>query len=137
MEQVKGKLVDDLIMKDEVYLIVGAAIEVHKELGCGFLEPIYQEAMQIELSERSIPFEPQKRLLVSYKGNVLNKEYIADIICYEKIIVELKAMDRLTIREEGQIINYLKATHLPLGLLINFGSLRKLEWRRLANTLES
>ena len=120
----------DLLYKDEVFAIAGAAIEVHKELGPGFLEAVYQEAMEIELADRNIPFVAQKPLKIRYKGKALKKDYCADIICYDKIIVELKAMERLTSHEESQILNYLKATGYRLGLLINFGSSQKLEWKR-------
>ncbi|MFH0793043.1 MAG: GxxExxY protein [bacterium] len=120
----------DVIYKTEVYEIVGAAIEVHKELGPGFLEAVYQEAMTMELLARSIPFEQQKPLKIFYKGHPLLKEYIADFVCYEKIIVELKALDKLSGNEEAQVLNYLKATGLRVALLINFGSIGKLEWRR-------
>jgi GxxExxY protein len=99
-------------------------------MGEGFLEAIYQEALEIELAERKIPFVPQKSLPVFYKKRRLEKEYVADLICYDKIIVELKALDRLTKKEESQILNYLKATGLRVGLLINFGSSGKLEWSR-------
>ncbi len=109
----------ELVLKDEVYAIVGAAIEVHRELGEGFLEVVYQEAMGIELGCRNIPFESQKLLAVFYKGRQLEKEYIADFICYDQIIVELKALDRLTSKERSQILNYLKATGLKVGVLIN------------------
>ncbi len=121
---------NDLLLKDEVYAIVGAAIEVHKELGSGFLEPVYHEAMEIELRERSIPFESQKSLAIRYKGKALSKGYIVDMVCFESIVVELKAQEKLSGREEAQILNYLKATGLKVGLLINFGSCGKLEWRR-------
>ncbi|MBK9781050.1 MAG: GxxExxY protein [Anaerolineales bacterium] len=119
-----------LIYKDEVYAIVGAAMEVHTILGTGFLEPVYQEAMEIECASRSIPFVPQKILQVHYKQHILKKEYIADMICFEKIIVEFKALDSLTGRESSQVINYLKATGYKVGVLINFGSHPKLEWKR-------
>jgi GxxExxY protein len=121
---------DKLLYKDEVYALVGAAIEVHKELGPGFLEPVYQEAMQIELTERDIPYEAQKRLFVHYKGRRLQKEYEADFVAFDKIVVEIKALDRLSGKEESQVLNYLKATGLRVGLLINFGSVRILEWKR-------
>ena len=120
----------DLIYKDEVYGIVGAAIEVHKELGCGFLEAVYQEAFQLELQSRSIPFTPQKQLTIFYKGQRLKREYYADIVCYEKIIVELKALDRLATNATAQLLNYLKSSHLKVGVLINFGA-ASLEWKRL------
>jgi GxxExxY protein len=123
--------VTDLLLKDEVYAIVGAAIEVHRELGSGFLEAVYQEALAIELSSRTVPFVALKPLRVNYKGRALLKEYVADFVCFEQIIVELKALDRLTGREEAQLLNYLKATQLRVGLLINFGSIGKLEWKRM------
>ncbi len=121
---------NDLLLKDEVYAIVGAAIEVHKELGPGFLEPVYHEAMEIELRERSIAFESQKSMAIRYKGRTLSKGYIVDIVCFESIIVELKAQEKLSGKEEAQVLNYLKATRLKVGLLINFGSHGKLEWKR-------
>jgi len=120
----------ELILKEEVFAIVGAAIEVHRELGPGFLEAVYQEALEMEIKERGIPFEPQKPLRISYKGKTLNKEYVADLVCYGQVIVELKALDRLSGNEEAQILNYLKATGLKVGVLINFGSHGKLEWKR-------
>ena len=127
----------ELIYKDEVYAIVGAAMEVYNQLGAGFLEPIYQEAMEIETLERKIPTKPQHNIEVIYKGQRLKKFYIADLLCYDQVIVELKAIDTLTSREESQLINYLKATGLKVGLLINFGSYGKLEWRRLVLTKDS
>jgi GxxExxY protein len=126
----------ELLLKDEVYAIVGAAMEVYNHLGPGFLEPVYQEAMEIETLERKIPTKPQCEIPVLYKGNRLKKIYIADLICFEQVIVEIKAIDVLTTREESQLINYLKATSLKVGLLINFGSYGKLEWRRLVYTEE-
>lgn len=120
----------NLIYKDEVYAIVGAAMEVHTVLGTGFLEPVYQEAMEIECASRNIPFIPQQILQVNYKQHILKKEYIADMVCFEKIIVEFKALDSLSGRESSQVINYLKATGYKVGVLINFGSDTKLEWKR-------
>jgi len=120
----------ELLLKEEVYAIIGAAIVVHKELGSGFLEAVYHEAMEIELESRGIPFESHKRLLILFKGRKLNKEYEADLVCYNQIIVELKAAERLTSKDESQIINYLKATGLRVGALVNFGSVGKLEWKR-------
>lgn len=119
----------NLIYKDEVYAIVGAAMEVHTVLGTGFLEPVYQEAMEIECASRNIPFIPQQILQVNYKQHILKKEYIADMVCFEKIIVEFKALDSLSGRESSQVINYLKATGYKVGVLINFGSDTKLEWK--------
>ena len=122
-----------LILKDEVYSVIEAAIEVHRELGPGFLEAVYQEAMELELMVRSIPFKAQEPMRIRYKGKPLEKEYIADLICYEQLIVELKALDKLTGKEQAQVLNYLKATSLSVGLLINFGSRGKLEWKRFVN----
>jgi len=121
----------ELLLKDEVYATIGAAIEVHKVLGPGFLEAVYHEAMEIESSLRGLPFESLKKLKIRYKDRELAKAYEADMVFFEQIIVELKALDRLTAREEAQILNYLKATGLRVGLLINFGSYGKLEWKRL------
>jgi GxxExxY protein len=120
----------DLLYKDEVYAIIGAAIEVHRELGNGFLEAVYEEVMTIESQQRNIPFQTQVRLPIRYKSQLLQKEYIADYIGYGKIIAEFKCISRLTSVEEAQILNYLKATGLRVGLLINFGSRGKLEWKR-------
>ncbi|MCE5270069.1 GxxExxY protein [bacterium] len=123
----------ELVFRDEVFKIIGAAVEVHRELGPGFLEAVYQEALETELSLNGVPFESQKPIRIVYKGKTLQKEYIADLVCYGEIIVELKALDRLTGRETAQILNYLKATGLPVGVLINFGSSGKLEWKRFVN----
>jgi len=120
----------NLLLKDEVYAVVGAAIEVHRELGHGFLEAVYQEAMEIELSDRDISYVPQLSLPIYYKGKRLQKEYVADLVCYDQVIVELKALTQLTGKEESHILNYLKATGLRVGLLINFGSTGRLEWKR-------
>lgn len=120
----------DLLLKDEVYAIIGAAIEVHKEQGSGYAEDIYQESLEIELADRGIPFEPQKPLQVRYKTRTLKKKFVADFVCFNQMIVEIKAIDQLTAREESQVLNYLKATGLRVGLLINFGSEGKLEWKR-------
>jgi GxxExxY protein len=123
----------ELIFKEEVYAIVGAAMEVHRENGFGFSEPVYQECLEIELASRNIPFVPQKEMPVFYKGEQIKKTYIADLIAYEKIIVELKALDKLTSREEAQVINYLKVSKLEVGVLINFGA-ASLEWKRIVLT---
>jgi GxxExxY protein len=124
----------DLLYKDEVYAIVGAAMEVYNNLGSGFLEAVYQEAMEIETASRKIPALTEQKLYIDYKGTPLKKFYEADLICYDKIIVEIKALDKLTSREEAQILNYLKATGMKVGLLINFGAHNDLEWKRLVLT---
>ncbi len=120
----------ELLFKDEVYAIIGAAIEVHRHLKGGFLEAIYQEAMIVELEARQIPSVPQAEIFVFYKGVALQKKYVADFICYEKILVEIKAMDQLTSREESQLLNYLHCTGMQVGLLINFGDHGRLDWKR-------
>jgi len=121
----------DLLLGKEVYAIVGAAMEVHNELGSGFAEAVNQEAMELELTARGIPFERQKKLRISYKGKLLEKEYIADLVCYDQIIVEIKAQRELKTREECQIINYLRATNLQVGVLVNVGDPGRLDWHRM------
>jgi GxxExxY protein len=111
------------------FSIIGAAMEVHRQMGCGFVEPVYQEAMEIELTQRAIPFEPQVELSISYKGQHLRAKYKPDLICFENVVVELKALSCLGGSEEAQIINYLKATGFHVGLLLNFGS-SSLQYKR-------
>lgn len=123
----------ELMLKDEVFAIVGTAMEVSNELGSGFLEAVYQEAMAIEFGERRIPFVAQPPVGIVYKGRKLAKEYIPDFICFDQIIVEIKAMKQLTSVEEAQLLNYLKATGKPVGVLLNFG-IPKLEWKRMVLT---
>jgi GxxExxY protein len=113
----------------QTFAIIGAAMEVHNQLGCGFLENVYQEALAVELLLRGIPFERELSLPVLYKGRPLNCSYRADFVIAGEIIVELKALDKLTTIEEAQVINYLKATGLQRALLINFGTSR-LEHKR-------
>jgi GxxExxY protein len=120
----------ELLFKEEVYVIVGAALAAYNELGSGFLEAVYQEALEIELHDRGIPFEAQKELRIIYKGRPLNKSYNCDLLCHGKIIVELKCEERLTNKDRGQVHNYLKATGLEVGVLFNFGNGDKLEWER-------
>ena len=122
-----------LIYKNEVYDIIGACFDVYKELSCGLSESIYQEALEIEFNLRGIPFEREKELVVYYKGRKLRKKYVADFVCYDDIIVELKALDNVTSKEVSQLLNYLHITKYPLGLLVNFGHDDNLEWKRYAN----
>lgn len=124
----------ELILKQEVYSIIGAAFEVYNVLGVGFLEAVYQAALEEELNLRKIPHIPQQEILVKYKGKPLRKSYIADIVAYGNVIVEIKAIDHITSRDYSQVLNYLKATSFPLGLLINFGSEKDMEWKRIVNT---
>jgi GxxExxY protein len=115
------------------YAIIGAAIEVHRHLGCGFLEPVYQEALEMEFAERAIPHNAQHKYTIAYKGRTLESYYKPDFICFESVVVELKALPRLTSIEESQLINYLKVTGYETGLLLNFGA-RSLEKRRFVLT---
>ena len=120
----------------ETYNIIGAAMEVYNILGYGFKEEVYQEALEKELSLRQIPFEHQYLINMYYKGEKLEKYYQADLICYGKIIVELKALPELSSENEQQILNYLKATKMEVGILLNFGSSEGLEHKRMANFFE-
>jgi GxxExxY protein len=120
----------ELIFKDEVFNIVGAAFEVYNELGRGLLEGVYQEALAIELTSRSIPFFQLAPLRINYKGIVLEKQFIADFVCYGAVLLELKALDQIHTVHEAQLINYLKITGLRVGLILNFGAAQELEWKR-------
>ena len=121
---------DDLNQKDpQTYAIIGAAMEVHRELGPGFLEAVYQEALAIELDEQFVPFQREVSLPITYKFTTLSCTYRADFICYGKILVELKAIQKLTDIEYAQVLNYMKATGHSRALLFNFGSPR-LEYKR-------
>lgn len=124
----------ELLLKDEVYRLVGAAMAVYNELGPGFLEAVYQEAYEIELADGNIPFVAQHELLIQYKGRLLRKTYRADVVGYEQVIVELKAITQLTEHDEAQLLNSLKATSFEVGLLINFGARERLEWKRMVRT---
>ena len=123
----------DLIYKEETYAIRGAIYEVYKNLGAGFLEAVYQEALEMELSARGIPFRSQAEIEIQYKGKTLNQFYRADIICYDKIILELKAVKALLPEHEAQLQNYLRATGFHLGLLINFSNSKGAEIKRFAH----
>ena len=119
-----------IIFQEESYNIIRACISVHKELGCGFLEAVYQEALAIEFRNYSIPFNKETSLDIYFRNIKLNKKYIADFICYDKIILELKAIIKITTEHEAQLLNYLKASGLKLGILINFGQI-SLIYKRL------
>lgn len=110
--------------------IINACMEVHNELGNGFLEPVYQEALEEEFKIQNIPYEREKLLSVFYKGKKLNKEYFADFLCYGNIIVELKSVNSLSKPHKAQVLNYLNAANLDVGLLVNFGDI-SLKWERI------
>jgi GxxExxY protein len=110
-----------LIYPEESYLIVGACMDVHSNLGPGFLEAVYAEALMLEFEERDIPYEINKEITIHYKGKPLRKKYYADFLCYDKIIIELKAAENLTPAYTSQVLNYLQATKMKLGILANFG----------------
>ena len=120
-----------LLHEEETGKILNACFEVHKELGNGFLEAVYQEALELEIKNQNIPYEREKLLPITYKGKLLEKEYYADFICYGKIVVELKAVAALTSSHKAQVINYLKASSNEIGLLINFGT-NSLMWERIS-----
>lgn len=124
----------ELIYPEESYKIVGACFEVYNDKGGGFLEPVYQECMEIELGLQGIPWRAQSPLALSYKGHLLKQNYRPDFVCYDKIIVELKAVERLTDEHVSQVLNYLNATGFELGLLVNFGAHPKLEYKRIVRT---
>lgn len=122
-----------LIYKEESYKIIGACFEVYKEKGSGFSEAVYHECLNLEFTLQKIPFVSEPKLFLDYKGIELEKYYKPDFVCYEKIIIELKALSNLINEHRGQTINYLKATKFSLALLINFGHYPKLEYERFGN----
>ena len=123
-----------LIYPEESYKIIGACFNVYKEKGCGFTEPVYQECLEIELEHQEIQFEAQKKLKLIYRGKELEKTFKSDFICYNKLIVEIKAVSNLINEHRVQLLNYLNATKMKLGLLVNFGHYPKLEYQRLILT---
>lgn len=120
-----------LKFEDESYRIRGAVFEVYREMGCGFLESVYQECLEKELGKQEIPFAARRELILQYKGDRLEQTFKPDFICFEQIIVEIKAVKELANEHRAQIHNYLKATDLKLGLLINFGHYPKVEIERI------
>ena len=126
---------EDFLYADETYKIIGAAMQVHKHLGPGFLESVYQEAMEMELAIQGIPFRSQQKIQVQYKGKNLQHFYVADLICYDKIVVELKAVSGILPIHSAQVLNYLVATDLKVGLLLNFNE-ESLYHKRVVNTFK-
>jgi len=120
-----------LLFEEETYQVLGACFEVYKDKGCGFLEAVYQECLEIEFELRSIPFQPQAELMLTYKGRPLKQRYIPDFICFGKIIVEIKAVSQLADEHRAQLHNYLRATGQRVGLLVNFGHCPKVEYERI------
>ena len=123
-----------LLYEKRSYQIIGVCMEVHKNLGNGFLESVYQEVLENEFNKHNIPFQKQKKLELFYKDAKLKKYFIADFICFDKILVEIKAATFLHESSKQQVINYLKATDYKLGLLINFGG-SSLQWKRFINSV--
>jgi GxxExxY protein len=125
---------ENIIFKEESYQIQGAVFDVYREMGCGFLEAVYQECLEKELLIRGIPFSAQQALNLFYKHKPLTQKYKPDFICYDRIIVEIKAVKEIAAEHKAQVLNYLKATNYELGLLVNFGSYPKATILRLTNT---
>ena len=123
----------EIIYKEESYKIIGACFEVYKQKGCGFTEPVYQECLKIEFRLQGIPFVFEPIIHLEYKGEILESYFKPDFVCYDKIIVELKAVSSLIDEHRAQTINYVNATDFDLGLLVNFGHFPKLEYERFGN----
>jgi GxxExxY protein len=121
----------ELIYKDESYAIIGACFAVYKDKGCGFLEPVYHESLEIELEFQGIPFLSQPLQTLRYRGRTLVQTFNPDFICYDKIILEIKAVPELIDEHRAQVLNYLSATGCKLGLLVNFGHYPRIEYERL------
>jgi len=121
----------ELFFKEEVYRIVGACFEVYKDKGHGFVESVYQDCLEIELELQKMPFDRKRVLTLEYKGRTLDHWFAPDLICYEQIIVEIKAVKELADEHRAQLLNYLKATGLKVGVLVNFGHHPGLQWERL------
>jgi GxxExxY protein len=123
----------DIIYREESYKIIGACFEVYKQKGCGFLEAVYDECLAIEFGLQKIPFTAKPKIRLDYKGQILDSYFEPDFVCFDKIIVELKAVSNLTDEHRGQTINYLHATNFELALLVNFGHYPKIEHERFGN----
>ena len=126
-------MLEKLIFKEESYQIIGACFEVYKRMGCGFTESVYQECLELECTHQRLPFLAQKELFLNYRGRKLKKHFKPDFICFDKIIVEIKAVSRLHDDHRAQTLNYINAANFRLGLLVNFGHHPKLEYERFVN----
>jgi len=134
MNRERREIHEKVLFPDKCYAIQGAIFDVYKEMGCGFLEAVYQECLEKEFTKRNIPFRAQGDIHLAYKGELLKQTYKPDFICFGQIIVELKAVKEIAPEHKAQLFNYLKATGLELGLLVNFGSYPKTEIIRIANS---
>jgi GxxExxY protein len=121
----------EIIYKEESYRIMGACFEVYKEMGSGFVEPVYQECLELELALQNLPFRPQAALALRYKGKRLKRKYVPDFVLFGKIVLEIKAVKELADEHRAQVFNYLKATGNRLGLLVNFGHYPQVEYERI------
>ena len=121
----------ELVYPEESYRIIGACFNVYNDKGHGFLEPVYQECLEIELQCQDIPFVPQKKIALTYRGQMLKHTYEPDFVCFDKIVVEIKAVSGLANEHRAQLLNYLNAAEMKLGLLVNFGCHPKLEYERM------
>jgi GxxExxY protein len=121
----------EIVYKEESYRIMGACFEVYKEMGRGFLEPVYQECLEIEFAAQGIPFRPQAELGLKYKDRALKQKYLPDFICFDKVILEIKAVSQLCEAHRAQVHNYLKATGYKLGILVNFCAFPKVQYERI------
>jgi GxxExxY protein len=129
-ENTEKKRPDGLLCQEETYRILGACFEVYRDKGCGFLENVFHECLEMEFRLQGIPARAQVPMPLAYKGQPLKQHYVADFICYDKVIVELKAVSKLTDEHRAQLQNYLHATGLRVGLLVNFGHFPKVEHER-------
>jgi GxxExxY protein len=121
----------EIVYNEESYRVMGVCFEVYREMGCGFLEPVYQECLELEFQLQGLPFKPQAELMLSYKGRPLKQRYFPDFLLFDKIVLEIKAVKELAKEHHAQVHNYLKATGYRLGLLVNFGSYPKVESHRI------
>ena len=121
----------DIVFKEESYRVIGACFEVYKEMGCGFLEAVYQECLELEFAAQEIPFVPQSELMLKYKEHILKQRFVPDFICFDRVILEIKAATKLDDVHRAQVHNYLKATGYKLGLLVNFGHYPGVEYERI------